>query len=381
MRSLEKLAKEKGTFKHEPAIKKQSEKAPQDLTVSTNLTQNILRLCAGLSSKGFDSFANEIEDNFIQYKKANTLYNTSKETGEDLVDQAHPKGSHKLDGVAGDKAVFESILTRHLKMVDVVNKKPTGKLASASKIINAVKLVFAQDANKLNDLYTEASSILSKFRQIYSDISRKSGGENNDNDAMFNALSLTLNNKKVYSASEMENSLTNLLDDLKEDMSPGIFSSGATQQKWENEIMPIFDYGYAQANSFKSIIENIRRIETDNLRNSVKSKYDPALPAGSPTANNTKPVSENQNDVAAKFQSAINTIKQYRERLSVGFDQELQTKLGGWLEQQALPFAQTALTNYNKLENKSDPFIVKGYNDKYEILKNKLDAFSQKWFV
>ena len=61
------------------------------------------------------------------------MYETHKETGDDVIHSAHPKGSHKLEGVAGDEATFEDILDKHTKILNVVEKKPTGKLSTASR--------------------------------------------------------------------------------------------------------------------------------------------------------------------------------------------------------------------------------------------------------
>ncbi|MGE3319978.1 MAG: hypothetical protein AB7I18_11855 [Candidatus Berkiella sp.] len=167
MRSLEKVAREKGLVKDEPIAKTAS--APTiDLAPSGNLMSNVLKLCAGLRASGFDKYASELELAYLNYKRANTLYETSKEKGEDLVDEAHPKGSHKLEGVDGD-AVIETILDNHLKMVELVNKKPTGKLASSKDVMGAVKKVLAQDAPKLSREQIEnyvLKYIVERARQI-----------------------------------------------------------------------------------------------------------------------------------------------------------------------------------------------------------------------
>lgn len=138
MRALEKLAREKGLVEEQP-IKKTAAVKKMELNPSTNLMENILNLCAGLRDKGFNKYADELETKFINYKQAQTLYETSKETGDDLVDAAHPKGSHKLEGVDGDESVVETILDQHMKLLNIVNKKPTGKLASSQEAIKAVK--------------------------------------------------------------------------------------------------------------------------------------------------------------------------------------------------------------------------------------------------
>lgn len=140
MQEFEKLAAKKGLVKQE-IVKKTASKS-LDLAPSQNLIVNILKLSSGLRQAGFDKHADELETKYLQYKVATSLYETSKETGEDLVDMAHPKGSHKLEGVDGD-AVVETIVDQKKKIQDVVNKKPTGKLSKASDIISAVKIALA----------------------------------------------------------------------------------------------------------------------------------------------------------------------------------------------------------------------------------------------
>lgn len=148
MRSLERLAKEKGLVESPVMLKKEAS-AP-DYKISNNLMQNILKLCSGLRALGHNKFANDLEEKFILFKKADKLYGISSEKGEDLIDEAHPKGSYRLEGVEGD-AVIETILDQHLKMVDVVSKKPNGKLASSKNILGAVKTVLGQSNTLINE--------------------------------------------------------------------------------------------------------------------------------------------------------------------------------------------------------------------------------------
>jgi hypothetical protein len=148
MRSLERVAQEKGLVKPEPLTKAAMTKKA-DLTPSTSLTENVIKLCAGLRERGFDKYAEELEFNLLNYKKAQTLYETSPEKGEDVINFAHPKGSHKLEDVDSSEAVFEDILDKHTKILDVVNKKPTGKLSTASAI-KAVKKVLGEATDDAN---------------------------------------------------------------------------------------------------------------------------------------------------------------------------------------------------------------------------------------
>ena len=147
MRALEKVAKEKGLVKPETLEKKASVAKKADYTPTPNLMENIFKLCAGLRAQGLVKEAAEIETNYLQYKQAQTLYETSKEKGEDLVDAAHPKGSHKLEGVEGDEATIETIVDQHLKHLQMIEKKPTGKLSTAS-ILKSVKKALGQTTIK-----------------------------------------------------------------------------------------------------------------------------------------------------------------------------------------------------------------------------------------
>jgi hypothetical protein len=146
MRSLEKVAKQNGLVKPETTIKTASFTEKPDFSPSANLIENILTLCAGLKEAGMEKYADELQIKFLDFKYAENLYNTSKEKGEDLVDEAHPKGSHSVEGIDGD-AVVETILDQQLAMLKMIEKKPTGKLSSASgtkDIIKAVKFVLAE---------------------------------------------------------------------------------------------------------------------------------------------------------------------------------------------------------------------------------------------
>lgn len=185
MRALEKVAKEKGLVKPESLEKKAALTKKADYTPTPDLMENIFKLCAGLRSNGLVKEANEIETNYLNYKKAQTLYETSKEKGEDLVQAAHPKGSHKLEGVEGEEAVVEDIIEQHLKMMKSVEKKPTGKLASKD-ILKAVKMALGQEvapdqteeeiSRQINEL---AGRILTSFNSLMARI-KNYGGEGFD---------------------------------------------------------------------------------------------------------------------------------------------------------------------------------------------------------
>lgn len=166
MRSLEKVAKAKGWATEESLTKTASKKT--DLSATANFTENILKLCVGLRQSGFNKYADELENKFVAYKQATTLYETSSEKGEDLVDRAHPKGSHHLENVDADEAVFETILDQHVKNLKMIDKVPTGKLASSRDILRAVKVVLAQDAEEEQMMPLRADKAIMQLNTVLS---------------------------------------------------------------------------------------------------------------------------------------------------------------------------------------------------------------------
>lgn len=167
MRSLEKLAHDKGLVKPEPVTKTASAKKSSQPT-SNSLVEKILHLCSQMRQSGFDKQAKELESRLMQYKQANTLYETSSETGNDLVEQAHPKGSHKLEDVdAGELAVIETIIDQQLKNMKMVEKKPTGKLAHKD-ILKAVKIILAETQDDVwTQLMNKVNFVKSRVQQVY----------------------------------------------------------------------------------------------------------------------------------------------------------------------------------------------------------------------
>ena len=140
MRSLEKVAREKGWVEVKPITKSASNEL--NLSPSPNLVDNVMKLCAGLRQAGLERYALDVENKFVAFKQAATLYDTHGETGDDLIDAAHPKGSHKMEGL--DNAVFKTILDRHVDMINMIDKKPSGKLSNAKDILRAVKVALGE---------------------------------------------------------------------------------------------------------------------------------------------------------------------------------------------------------------------------------------------
>ena len=178
MRSLVKVAQDKGWIKEEP-LSKQAAVKTADLQPTTNLMENVIKLCNGLRQKGFTKYADELETNLFTYKQAQTLYEVSKEKGDDLLGEAHPQGSHKLEDVDSSEAVVEDLVDKHKKIVQVVEKKPSGKLASPLDVLKAVRIVLGQEMvppaeevaapdeeTKLTDPYAANAEKAKKYLQI-----------------------------------------------------------------------------------------------------------------------------------------------------------------------------------------------------------------------
>ncbi len=135
MRELEKIARAKGEFNSssvESVVKKVAASKPKkkvSYEPSEDLMQDILKLADGLRAKGFEKQADSLETKFLDYKKAEThLYRAIDEDGEDVIGFAHPHAAKPISD--SEHAKVPNILEKHKKIVDIVNKQPTGKYAA-----------------------------------------------------------------------------------------------------------------------------------------------------------------------------------------------------------------------------------------------------------
>lgn len=146
MRSLVKVAHEKGMIKEDSDVLKALSKAVKsakalDLAATTDVKENLLKLCAGLRTKGFAAYANKIEDRIAQLKIAEThMYNVHDETGEDLLEFAHPEGSPEVAPAENDEGTLEDLIEQHKKVKEIAEKSASTKMTKAEAIL-AVKLV------------------------------------------------------------------------------------------------------------------------------------------------------------------------------------------------------------------------------------------------
>ena len=206
MRSFEKIAIKKGLVKPEE-IKKEAAPKKASLQPTQNFEENVLKLCSALRDRGFQKQASEIEENFFTFKKAQ--YNVFKETGEDLIDWAHPTGGTQIDGLTGPNSIVETILERKKKMEEVALKQPALRLTKAELIaeriknagndnnsaLNAIRIILAQE-NVENDKSTGltlpiVNQVMGYFKSIDDSIDSFSSnflGLNNEGVLNYNRL-------------------------------------------------------------------------------------------------------------------------------------------------------------------------------------------------
>lgn len=153
MRSFERVAQEKGLVQPDSVESKlhklasaKIESSRADLTTSDDVNQNLLKLCSGLRSKGLGKYAQSIEDKMMQVRAAEAdLYNTQKETGESLLEEAHPEGSVEVAEAEDDNGVVQTRSDIHKAVEEIAMKEPTAKLAREA-VMAQLKVALGQAA-------------------------------------------------------------------------------------------------------------------------------------------------------------------------------------------------------------------------------------------
>jgi hypothetical protein len=136
MRELERLDAKKNpghVWKPKSLEKKASIKHTGDLF------HDMIMLVASLREAGKISEANRLQEKISLYKKAENvhLYRAIDEDGEDLLEFAHPEGDVEVAPSANGYGKVETLLGQHKKIVDMIQKSPTGKQASAKDTLLA----------------------------------------------------------------------------------------------------------------------------------------------------------------------------------------------------------------------------------------------------
>jgi hypothetical protein len=381
MRSLTKVAQDKGWIKDEPVVKTASPKL--DLNPSKDLTENLLKLCNGLRASGFEKQANEIEDKFVVYKQAQSLYGVSGEDGEDLLNSAHPKGSHKMEDVDSNEAVFEDLLDKHQKIVSVVDKKPTGKLASTRSIIDAVKIVLAEtpaapvksapDLTKytddqlqflINGNIDRAKELWDQIDQTIKDRGKLSYVPSIGRGIVYSGISNII--KKQLNETPMTldiiKDIDNRIKEVMDYISPG-WSGGLSEEA--NDVVKGFlpDFkGYVD--TVIAALKEIHNRERAKIRGNVS--VDPE--------NEPKPV---MTDAAAQltqeYKNVLGQINQYQAIVNARRpkDQSVQIQ---WLDKRKA-YLTTEMDEFNKIDPANKLAVVGPYTDRLNQIKQTLDAF------
>lgn len=130
MRELERQAFKKGTVVAPVAdiVKKAS--AQKRFASTGELFVDLIRLAEGLRERGFGDQATVLESKIFAYKKAAQEYNSE-------LASAHPEGDVTMGEASNGLGDVETLESAHEKIVEVVNKKPTGK--QAALIANILK--------------------------------------------------------------------------------------------------------------------------------------------------------------------------------------------------------------------------------------------------
>ena len=381
MRSLERVAHQKGWYPAEPLKKV----ASADLSVSTNLTENIVKLCSGLRTSGLEKYADEIEQRFMQYKSAQTLYETSNETGEDLVDAAHPKGSHKLENVDSSEAVIETIIDQQLAAVKMINKKPTGKLTTASQILNAVKIVLSQ-TETVSSLEEKLNKQMNMFRNNLTSL----------NAATQEELSIAISREKSYddmielskNPTYADNlaKLVTLTSYLSTRLSPGRFF-GVSEESWKSSIQQRVNAvlnNLSNAVRINNQLIGLKRIETK------KEIGDPNDEEMDPNVNSSsQPVKEragtdvypDTTKLSSLIETTLSAIRGYKVAINSDPDNNPNDKAraNSWLKNREDEIA-IIKTNLFSIKDFTDQnSAAQSLLPKFQKIVNKLQSFQKEW--
>ena len=248
----------------------------------------------------------------MNFKQAQTLYETTPEKCEDLVDQAHPKGSHKLENVDSTEAVFETIVDRHLATVKMIEKHPTGKLSEAYDIIRAVKVVLADDSarisQKFNDLSRTMESIFSLHEEENVIMRPMVGGKDIFRSLIQKGISNpTIDNVEVL-VPRLKVGITSFFNSFK----PGTVFGGSADHIWAG-MQPLF------ANSILSSLSSLVEI-----RKQQSEEKEEVPPSASDAAANT-------NTLKQKATQALNKLDVLSKLVQISQDVKRKTRAAQWI--------------------------------------------------
>ena len=334
-----------------------------------HLTSNLLKLCNGLRAQGLTNYANILESKFMQYKTADAFYDVSGETGEDVVNTAHPEGSHTMKGVEGD-ATIETILDRAKKMQEVIKKEPTGKLA-ARDALNVARILLAQ-------------TVPTQFETVLEDIRNDVAMSVNNIDSLLNQILIIASTAHRTDFGTFSNILSGLIAGPLGIISAALQEYFKTHKSYLedlkkslNRAKSTFDKDSSSENvkELKTIIGNIQE-EIDQMPSEgnigpLKTQFDKAA-ASSQTIldraldkysrlqiSNAPTTTQTVEDpYFKKIQDLINKVNTTTKLNETG-----KTTLQNWLKQQAndLNDPQKAATVKQNIDQAETQWTTKGY--------------------
>lgn len=220
----------------------------------TSLTATLLKLCNKLRAEGYNKYAESIENKFVNYKTAGVhLYQAHKETGEDLVDQAHPYGDNKIvPDVSDNNGDVETIVSRHKKIVDIVNKQPTGKLAS---YVEQCKIALGQDIQE--NIASLANAAKHNITQAYT-MAEGIGGMSNSVFSLSYGRSAYINFMKMMNIQPI--TVSNLKDAeealnyFESSMEPHYIGNGGVDEEVWPKVKPFIDATRSNLNNLRKLV-------------------------------------------------------------------------------------------------------------------------------
>jgi hypothetical protein len=161
MRELERLEAKKNpddVWKPAP-VKKQASFTP------TDSFHSMIMLVSKLRESGRIKDADRLQIKIAAFQESSVhLYRAIDEDGDDLLEFAYPDGDVEVAPSQSDYGKVETPQSQHKKLIDIVNKKPTGKYASPEDLLSKISedLGIKKKANKSLDV-EEGAAYLQQF--------------------------------------------------------------------------------------------------------------------------------------------------------------------------------------------------------------------------
>ena len=331
----------------------------------TSLTATLLKLCNKLRAEGYNKYAESIENKFVNYKTAGVhLYQAHKETGEDLVDQAHPDGDNKIvSDVSDNNGDVETIVSKHKKIVDIVNKQPTGKLAS---YVEQCKIALGAPVDEIGVIIHRVKKNITNLSNLIS------GGGGMWKDVGAIGVGTPLYQAKAYLnriKEEISSSIPNVrsvevaadyLPLITQKLEPTFYGTGVNKEIW-GKVQEFLSAIQTDLESLKSLSYEYyigqSDVEQDKSSNSVE-----------------KPVASTIDNISENFQSMIALITQLENQINNSNSANKDKQLA-WLDAMKNAVGDNN-AQYSFTENKE--VVSKKYTDILNQVKERLDAFKSK---